>query len=157
MNDDNNQESDRDDLSSCIPELHNAHIDVDHFDTSVSHNKNDDLVRQGSFCKSLNEKYSHYEKISFDMRQTLTHSSSPKMNLDDAVHEVNLSALHDGDSQLEDDFRFDSDFKLETKKKNFSLNFSEINKRECFEDEFNKEVEMFSQSWRDEMEKNKRF
>jgi len=91
------------------------------------------------------------------MRQTLTHSSSPKVNLDQAVQEVNLSALDDGDSQLEDDFRFDSDFKLETKKKNFSLNFSEINKRECFEDEFNKEVEMFSQSWRDEMEQNKRF
>lgn len=70
------------------------------------------------------------------MHKTMTNSNSPKeFNLDQAIQEVNLSELNDG-SQLEDDFQFDSDFKINdttnmSKKKNFSLNFSEVNKNEC--------------------------
>lgn len=105
------------------------------------------------------------------MQKTLTHSDSPihEFNLDMAVQEVNLSALNeDCDSQLEDDFQFDSDFKVaETKglgnkgigkgMAGFTLNMSQVNKDECFDDDFNKDIEMFSQSWRDQIANNKRF
>jgi len=109
------------------------------------------------------------------MQKTLTHSDSPihefNLNLDMAVQEVNLSALNeDCDSQLEDDFQFDSDFKVGGSKElgmkgkgkgmgmgGFTLNMSQVNKDECFDDDFNKDIEMFSQSWRDQIANNKRF
>lgn len=79
----------------------------------------------------------------------------------------------DDDVQLEDDFNFDSDFKGKENKKSFSLNFSdlnggqagkkftlnfsEINKNDCFDNEFNKDIEFYSESWREQMKKDKRF
>jgi len=77
--------------------------------------------------------------------------------LNEAKFSSSLKELQDN-SQLEDDFDFDRSLKKNTtKKKNkFSLNMMQIPGSKGFQDEFEDNIENLSESWQEQMMKERR-